>query len=137
MFERIFIVGAITNSPTDRTALYSVLAETCRPYAKQISSPLDSIEFPGSNEELYNYVIGWAFTADVLVAEASMPSTGAGMEIQEACRNHIPIIVVAETGSTISSLLLGVPDLRALIYYESLEQLRQMLREELGRLQVR
>lgn len=136
MFERIFITGAITNSPIDRTALYSALAETGRSYAKEVYSPLDSIAFPGSNEELYNHVIGWAFTADVLVAEVSVPSTGAGMEIQEACRNHVPIIVVAETGSTISSLVLGVPDLRAIIYYETIEQLRKMLREELARLQA-
>jgi hypothetical protein len=131
MLEQIFITGAVTSGGAERAQLYSKLAEVCKPYTQRLHSPLDAMAFRGSNEERYRQAMKWISTSNLLIAEATFPSTGQGIEIQEACRNNIPIIVLAEKGSKVSSVVLGIPVLREVIYYESVGQVLQALDERL------
>lgn len=54
----------------------------------------------------------------------SNPSTGQGMELQEAVRLNIPIIVVAKKGSKISSTVLGSGKIKGTLFYDTKEDIK-------------
>ena len=88
--------------------------------------------FEGSNEERYKRAMQLVNEAKLVIAEMSAPSTGQGMELQEAVKLEIPIIVVAKTGSKISGVLLGTNKVKAVIYYDDIEIMKAKLEKELS-----
>jgi len=88
--------------------------------------------FEGSNEERYKRAMQLVNEAKLVIAEMSAPSTGQGMELQEAVKPEIPIIVVAKTGSKISGVLLGTNKVKAVIYYDDIEIMKAKLEKELS-----
>ncbi len=58
-----------------------------------------------------------------LIAEMSSPSTGQGMELQEAVRLNIPIII-AKNGSKISSTVLGSGKIKKVVFYDEKEEIK-------------
>ena len=131
MMRQVLITGTVTSGGGERRPLYAALVATCQPYAERVYSPLDTMELQGSNKERYQRAIELVSTSDLVIAEASVPSTGQGIEIQEACRRNVPLIVLAKAGSKVSGLVLGTPVLREVIHYDDLEQLQQALKERL------
>ncbi|WIG61958.1 MAG: hypothetical protein OJF49_004707 [Ktedonobacterales bacterium] len=132
MLGRIFITGALKNGSADRAGIYKSLVETCSRYSQQIYSPLDSLAFQNMRTDLYRSMIFAAVArANLLIAECSVPSLDTGMEIQEAVRINVPMIVVAEAGTTISKLVQGSTNIRQIIYYANLDDLKYPLAQEL------
>jgi nucleoside 2-deoxyribosyltransferase len=68
-------------------------------------------------------------SCDLLVAEVSVPSTGAGVEIGWADARGIPIIAIHEVGTVPSSMVQFLTDI--VIEYESPEDLLLQLAEVL------
>lgn len=133
--KNIVITGAVTSGGGDRTPLYSMLVDVCKAFSENVYSPLDVMEFKGTNQERYARAVSLLEKADVLVAEASLPSTGQGIDINEANRNKVPIVIVAKAGSKVSGLVLGSPMIKGVIYYDSTDELRDLLSKELQALQ--
>lgn len=71
---------------------------------------------------------------DVLVAEASLPSTGQGIELGQANVAHVPIICFYKTGAKPSGSLRFVTD--KIIEYSNTHDLLAKLQAELDRLSV-
>lgn len=69
-------------------------------------------------------------SSDILIADASSPSTGVGMEIMLAYMLGKPIFVVAKRGSRISRMLLHMKG-KKLIEFSKVNELREMLKNEL------
>jgi hypothetical protein len=130
--QQIVITGAVTSGGADRTALYSTLVEICQPHAKKVYSPLDVMVFRGTNEERYQRAVTLVESADLLIAESSLPSTGQGIDIQEANRDGVPILILAEKNSKVSGLVLGSPMIKAVIYYDDIDHLKRVLDEKLS-----
>jgi nucleoside 2-deoxyribosyltransferase len=66
-------------------------------------------------------------SCDVLVAEASAPSHGVGMEMMLAHMLGKKVICVCRRGTRLSRLIIGMPDIR-IIEYDSFDALCSALR---------
>lgn len=123
-FENIMITGTITTAGEDSLKIYEILAAELSKYTNKIYSPLDTIKFKGTNEEMYMRVMRLLKETDLVIAEMSSPSTGQGMELQEAVRLDIPIIIIAKKGSKISSTVLGSGKIKEIFFYDSIDEIK-------------
>lgn len=125
--KNIMITGTITSAKEDSIKIYEILVEELTQYTNNIYSPIDTIKFKGTNEEMYERVMKLLQKTDLVIAEMSNPSTGQGMELQEAVRLNIPIIIVAKKGSKISSTVLGSGKIKATFFYDNQEDIKENL----------
>ena len=56
-FENIMITGTITTAKEDSLKIYEILSAELSKYTNKIYSPLDTIKFKGTNEEMYKRVM--------------------------------------------------------------------------------
>ncbi len=124
-FKNIMITGTITTASEDSLKIYEILVKEFQKYTEKLYSPIDTIKFKGTNEEMYKRVMKLLKETDLVIAEMSSPSTGQGMELQEAVRLDIPIIIVAKNGSKISSTVLGSPKIKKVIFYNDIDDIRE------------
>ena len=125
-FENIMITGTITTAGEDNLKIYEILVEELSKYTNKIYSPIDTIKFEGTNQEMYTRVMKMLQNTDLVIAEMSSPSTGQGMELQEAVRLNIPIIIIAKEGSKISSTVLGSNGIKATFFYKNKEEIKDI-----------
>lgn len=123
-FKNIMITGTITSAKEESLEIYEILVEELSQYTDKIYSPIDTIKFKGNNEEMYVRVMKMLQSTDLVIAEMSSPSTGQGMELQEAVRLNIPIIIIAKNGSKISSTVLGSGKIKKIIFYDKKEEIK-------------
>ena len=123
---KILIIGAL---PKDKIAreLYEVLIEVSSKHGEIIGTPIDTAEFKGSSEERYKKAFDSIKDADLLIVEASSPSTGQGMEIRDAILQNKRIIAIAKKGSKISGLIIGSNAINKIIYYDNLNDLKEKI----------
>lgn len=124
-YSSVMITGTITTAGEESLEIYKVLVEELSQYTNNIYSPIDTIKFKGTSEEMYARVMKLLQSTDLVIAEMSSPSTGQGMELQEAVRLDIPIIIVAKNGSKISSTVLGSPKIKKVIFYNDIDDIRE------------
>ena len=128
--SNVLILGALPKDE-ERRILYETIASVCGKYSKNISSPIDTANFKGTEKERYERAFQTVKNADFIIGEQSEPSTGQGMEIREAIILNKPLLVVAKEGSKISGLVKTCPILKEIIYYDSLEDLKLKLDKSL------
>lgn len=80
-------------------------------------TPIETSLFSESNEERYKRAFEKIKEADLIICEASLPSTGMGMELNEAINQKKKIIVIAKENSKVSGLILGCSYINEIIYY--------------------
>ncbi len=123
-YNNIMITGTITTAGEESLKIYKILVEELSKYANNIYSPIDTIKFKGTSEEMYMRVMKMLQSTDLVIAEMSSPSTGQGMELQEAVRLNVPIIIIAKSGSKISSTVLGSGKIKKVIFYDKKEEIK-------------
>jgi hypothetical protein len=123
---KILILGALPKDE-EKKKLYESIIDVCKDFVEEISSPIDTIEFQGSDSERYERAFQKVKEADLIIGEQSEPSTGQGMETREAAVLNKPLVVIAKTGSKISGLIKGCPVLKEIIYYDDIEDLKAKL----------
>lgn len=123
--KKILITGSVMNSNDESIKLFENLVNICVENKCDVSSPLDTMKFTGSDKERYTRAVNLVDSADYIIAEMSIPSTGQGMELQEAIIKNIPILVLAKRGSKISSLIKGSNKVIRIIYYDSIEEVKE------------
>ncbi|MCL2383851.1 MAG: hypothetical protein FWC79_07035 [Oscillospiraceae bacterium] len=128
-YKSIMVTGTITGARQDAVKVYDIIVEEGKKHSESIYSPIDTMEFKGTDEEMYARVMELLKTTDLVVAEMRQASTGQGMELQEAVRLDIPIVIVAEVGSKISSTVLGSGKVKKTIFYNDLQNLREKVSE--------
>ena len=131
-YRNIMITGTITTAGEESLKIYKVLVEELSQYASNIYSPIDTIKFKGSSEEMYVRVMKLLQSTDLVIAEMSSPSTGQGMELQEAVRLNIPIIIIAKNGSKISRTVLGSGKIKKVIFYDKKEEIKGKFKDILN-----
>jgi len=55
--KKVMITGTITSAKEDSIKIYEVLVEELGKYTNNIYSPIDTIKFNGTNEEMYARVM--------------------------------------------------------------------------------
>lgn len=135
--KNVLVTGAVLATDPELTENYKKLSDiiTCEDYYLRINSPLATMKFKGTDEEKYVRAMTLLHEADVIIAEMSNVSTGQGMELQEATHFSIPILVIARTGSKISGLVRGCPNVRNILFYDDIydvaEDIQRFIKEEL------
>ena len=76
------------------------------------------MKFTGNDFERYERAMNILKDTSIVIAEMSSVSTGQGMELQEAIRLNIPILIIAKSGSKISGLIKGCSNVKDIIYYD-------------------
>jgi len=124
--KRFLILGSLPQDEK-RHKLYTTIISICEKYGKEILSPIDTANFKGTESERYNRAFKTVKWADFIIGEQSEPSTGQGMEIRESTILKKPLLVIAKTNSKISGLVKGSSNLKNIIYYDNLEELKLKL----------
>ena len=127
---KILILGALPKNK-EKEELYNSIIKVCEKFSDDISSPIDTAKFEGSNKERYNRAFEKVKEADLIIGEQSEPSTGQGMEIRETANLKKPLIVVAKQGSKVSGLVKGCPILKEIVYYDNVSDLKEKLEKVL------
>ncbi len=121
-YKNILVTGAVLATDPELTENYKKLNSimTCDGYYLRIHSPLATMKFKGTDEEKYVRAMDLVNLSDVVIAEMSNVSTGQGMELQEATRLGKSILVIAKTGSNISGLIKGCPNVKEILFYDNI-----------------
>lgn len=122
--NRILITGAVLSSNNDSVDTYSEIISWLDNNKYDISSPLDTMKFKGNDFERYDRAMHLLQDTKLIIAEMSNISTGQGMELQEAAILNIPVLVIAKNGSKISDLVKGCKNVKDIIYYENIEDIK-------------
>lgn len=127
MEKSILITGTVMTASSDSIEIYEKLVKIFKNINDNVSSPLDTMKFKGNDFERYNRAMELLQNTSIIVAEMSIPSTGQGMELQEAIRLNIPIIVIAKNGSKVSGLVKGSGKVKSILYYDNIEDIEEEL----------
>jgi len=123
--NRILITGAVLASDNSLIDIYNKILSWLDNSKYQISTPLDTMKFKGTDIERYERAMSLLQDTKLMIAEMSNVSTGQGMEIQEAVNLKIPILVIAKQNSKISGLVKGCKNVKDIIYYNNIEDAKE------------
>ena len=125
----ILITGAVLSSNENSINLYNKLYSFLDNTNFQIYTPIDTMQFIGTDSERYNKAMNLLKETKLIIAEMSNVSTGQGMELQEAANLNIPILVIAKKGSKISGLVKGCKNVKNILYYNKIEDIFNNINE--------
>ena len=131
MKTKILITGTVMTADCNSIKIYEDLVNICKKVSNNIYSPLDTMQFKGNDTERYDRAMELLRETKIIIAEMSVPSTGQGMELQEAVRLDIPIIVIAKSGSKVSGLIKGSGKIKSILYYNNIEDIEKELIEQI------
>lgn len=123
----ILITGSVMNSNPESVNTYNELISLIDKEQYDVSSPLDTMQFIGSDYERYERAIQILSRTSLMIAEMSNVSTGQGMEIQQAAILGIPILVIAKNGSKVSGLVKGCPVVKDIVFYEDIKDIGEKI----------
>ncbi|MFH1065295.1 MAG: hypothetical protein V1734_02205 [Nanoarchaeota archaeon] len=127
-----YVFGPIHLFGQDYLPVYKRLMKLCEKFFdKVIGTYPDFWDSKESPREFYDRTIKSITKCDLFIGEVSSPSHGVGMEFQMAYDKKIPIIALAKEGINISTMILGIPNLRKVIYYKDIDDLVRKLEVEL------
>ncbi len=129
--KKILILGSLPKTK-ERINLYNTVILLCNKFSNEISSPIETANFKGTNSERYERAFKSVKWADFIIGEQSDPSTEQGMEIRESAVLGKPLLVIARSNSKVSGLVKGSPNLKEIIYYDNLKDLKIKLDEFLN-----
>ena len=125
----ILITGSVMNSNPESVNTYNELISLIDKEQYDVSSPLDTMQFTGTDHERYERAIQILSKTSLMIAEMSNVSTGQGMEIQQAAILGIPILVIAKNGSKVSGLVKGCPVVKDIVFYEDVKDISDKIDE--------
>ena len=132
MINSVYVFGPIHLFGKDYLPIYKEIMKLSLKYFEKVLGTYpdfwDSRESP---KDFYRRTLKTITKCDLFIAEVSSPSHGVGMELQMAHEYKIPIIGLAKEGITISSMVLGIPNLKKIIYYKNKIDLLENLESEL------
>ena len=123
--KKILITGSVMESNNESIKAYEKIVELCESKKYEVSSPLDTMKFKGNDEERYERAMILINSAEFVIAEMSIPSTGQGMELQQAIINKTPILIIAKTNSKISGLIKGSKGVVDILFYDEISDIAE------------
>lgn len=125
--EVILITGSVLNSDLQSVITYEYIKKLFNEHKYEVFSPLETLEFKGSDQDRYRKALDVISKSKLMIAEMSNVSTGQGMEIQYAALLGVPILVIAKKDSKVSGLVKGCPAVKKIIFYENIHELKSII----------
>jgi len=125
MSLKILIIGKEPEGKKQEE-LYKNIKSIVAEYGHEVLSTPNDIDTEnefGDYQDTFNNIKD----ADLIILESTKESTRQGMEVREADLLGKPLIILAEEGTEISSLVAGLPLLHDIIYYSNIEDIRDAL----------
>ena len=132
MKDLILITGSVMTADKDSVKRYEKLISMIDTEEYDVSTPLDTMKFQGTDEERFDRAISMLANTRMMIAEMSSVSTGQGIEIGIASTMNIPILVIAKEGSKVSGLVKGCKTVKGVVYYENIEDIKEELDKFIG-----
>lgn len=120
---KIYFAGSIRGGRDD-AVLYHRIVTLLAQYGEVLTEHVGDTRLPGDGEEgcsdgaIFERDTGWLAQADVVVAEATMPSHGVGYEIARAEALGKPVLCLYRPAASrrLSAMLAGNPAVRCEAY---------------------
>ena len=126
--KKVYIFGPIFLFGKDYLPVYKELNAFCGKYFdKVIGTYPDFWDSKESPRQFYKRTYRVITKCDLFIGEVSSPSWGVGMEFQMAQEHKIPCIGLCKKGNKPSSMILGIPCLKKMIYYEDVNDVKRQL----------
>ena len=109
---------------------YESIIELGKWYFDNIASPINTKEFNWTDEERFSRAVEKVEWADLIIWELSNPSTGQWIEIWIAYKLNKSVIIVAEEWSNISWLIKWCSNIKDILYYADLNDLKNKLKDK-------
>ena len=127
-----YLASALTGLDADEKerliAVSEVVVAVCDKIGIEVYEPrlaTDPVHHPEfSSEEVFNKDREQVLSSDLVVHVADYASTGAGEELDFALAALIPIVLISHGDAVVSRMVLGVPALKLIITYNTLDELR-------------
>ena len=118
--ERLFTVSDIVAAVCEEAdiAVYE---------PRKATDPIQHTDVPA--EDVFNMDRERVLSSDLVIHIADYASTGAGEELDFAQAALIPILLLSHGESVVSRMVLGIPAMKLMITYNTLEELRVELRQ--------
>ena len=131
--KKIYFAGSIRGGRQD-AELYGRIISRLKEYGYVLTEHVGNaqvleLEKDNSAESIYARDMAWMFEADILIAEATNPSLGAGYEIARAEERNIPVhIFYNKKRCSLSAMLAG--NAKFFIHpYENEDEIYAVLKE--------
>ena len=121
------ILGAVTGGIENSKEIFEAYKNILQAKADIIGTPLDTAVFKGTHRERFERAEAMIREADLVIADLSSISTGAGIELGIAHILGKKISVFAKRDSNVSGLAIGMLGDGSINYYENLDDLKNQL----------
>lgn len=126
--KKVYVSGALTGveSISSVRKFYEDIGDTCKkvgliPYIPHINTdPIINSDITPS--EVFKIDKEKVVNSDLVIAYVGYPSLGVGMEIAYAETNNIPVILLYESGKTVSRFPRGIPNLYGEIQFDTFSE---------------
>jgi len=136
--KSVYVFGPIYISGDDYLPVYKQLNQLCGKYFDNVIGTYpDFWNTKESAREFWDRTYETITKCDLFVAECSSPSHGVGMELEMGREHDIPVIaLVREDVANFdkSIMVLGLPNLKTVVRYKDIEDLKSKLDVELAKL---
>lgn len=127
MKPKCYVLGAVTGSAQNAEEIFNIYKRSLEKKFIILGTPLETAQFKGTLQERFQRAEQAIKNADVIIAEMSTASTGAGIEMGMAHNLGKPIYCFAKSGSKVSGLVVGMVGENNVCYYDDLSQLHKNL----------
>jgi len=134
----VYVLGAVTGGMDDAKELFRVYKEQLGSFAELNDggsfsediegTPIETMQFKGSKDELFTRAVQSVEQAELIVADMSQISTGAGIELGMAYMMKKKIVVFAKRGSRVSGVIAGMIGEQNIVWYKDYEDLAEKIR---------
>jgi hypothetical protein len=133
-----YVFGPIHMFGEDYLPLYKRLMKLCEKHFDKVIGTYpdfwNSLEKP---VDFYKRTYETITKCDLFIGEVSSPSMGVGMEFQMAQEHDIPCIALCKKGIEPSTMIIGIPCIKRVIYYADFDDLSGQLEKVLDELEYR
>lgn len=124
---KCYVLGAVTGGAENAKEIFETYKIALKGKFEILGTPLETAKFQGTYAERFNRAKEFIRQADLIVADMSVASTGAGIEMGMAHLLSKKIVVFAKTESKVSGLVIGLVGEQNIHYYNDSEELLEKI----------
>ena len=133
--KNCYVLGA-TGGMENAEETFGVYKEVLGEAVNVLGTPIETLRFKGTDKARFKRAEAMISDSDLIVADLSAASTGAGIEIGMAYLLGKKIVVFAKNGSKVSALIHGMVAFEDMYSYADVGELARVLGECLKSLDI-